>query len=175
MPRYTDSFVSEVVDCAEIVGPHRASVEYGVAYHTARRWLDHAQTGNARAAALKATPSCSSCGTPLTRRTPPTSETPTTMCRSCAATARADAARGYSVEELARRYIHGQSTSELAALTGHSQAGIYDLLKRHGVQMRDPPPGHSDPKRRHPHPRQDRARGDHRPQEIRVQHHQDRR
>ena len=58
------------------------------------------------------------------------------MCRSCATTARADAARGYTVEELARRYANGQSTSELAALTQHSQAGIYDLLKRHGVEMR---------------------------------------
>ncbi len=137
MQRYSDAFVTEVIARVAIVGAYRASVEYDIAYHTARRWHDHAHATNPATGTPKAAATCRSCGAPLTRRTPSKTDTPATLCRSCATTARADAARGYSVEELARRYTEeGQSTNELAALTGHSQAGIYDLLKRHGVPMR---------------------------------------
>ena len=137
MRRYSDSFVTEVIARVAIVGAYRASVEYGVAYQTARRWHDHAHTTNPTTGTPKNTATCRSCRAPLTRRTPPKTDTPATLCQSCATTARADAARGHSVQELARRYTEeGQSTNELAALTGHSQAGIYDLLKRHGVPMR---------------------------------------
>jgi DNA-binding XRE family transcriptional regulator/DNA-binding CsgD family transcriptional regulator len=42
----------------------------------------------------------------------------------------------HPVEELAQLYKDGMSTSQLAALTGRSQSGIYSLLRRHGVKMR---------------------------------------
>lgn len=44
--------------------------------------------------------------------------------------------RRYTVDELARLYKEGRSTSELAALTGRSQSGVYALLRRYGVTMR---------------------------------------
>lgn len=139
-PTYDDKFKAEAVELAQQIGAYQAAKRLGVGYNTLRRWVDPAFRESEYAAqrTRKRVPCenfevCGNMTNVYSRKHPQYGM----LCRSCLATAMADAERGFTPESMRKmHWEENMSTSEIAAVTGQSQSAVHALMSRHGIPIR---------------------------------------